>query len=55
MAVSEQIFQALIYGHSKLGQLESADQVIVAMKEAGLEVDSTTHGTKLLGKEKVIM
>ena len=49
MPISEQVFQSLVYGHAKLGQIESADNVIHTMKEAGLKVDIRTFGAKLVG------
>ena len=32
MPVSEQVFHSLIYGHSKLGNFESAERVMVRLK-----------------------
>ena len=37
MPVSEQVFHSLIFGHSKLGDFESADRVMVIMQDTGLE------------------
>ena len=47
--VSEQVFNSLIYGHSKMGDFESAERVMVIMKDTGLEIDCSTHAINLLG------
>ena len=47
--VSEQVFNSLIYGHSKMGDFESAERVMVIMKDTGLEIDYSTHAQYLLG------
>ncbi len=50
MPVSDQIFQALIFGYAKTGQLELADKVIETMiSSEEMEVTSQTVGAKLLG------
>ena len=49
MTVNEQVFHSLIYGHSKLGDTESADRVMTIMEESGLEIDFNAHTPKLIG------
>ena len=49
LPVSEQVFQALIYAHSKLGDFEYADKIMDIMTDLGLEVDHTTYIAKMKG------
>jgi len=49
MPVSEQVFHSLIFGHSKLGDFESADRVMVIMQDTGLEIDATAYAANLKG------
>ena len=49
MPVSEQVFHSLIFGHSKLGDFESADRVMVIMQDTGLEIDPSAYAANLKG------
>jgi pentatricopeptide repeat protein len=49
MPVSEQVFHSLIFGHSKLGDFESADRVMVIMQDTGLEIDPAAYAANLKG------
>merc|ERR1712129_35092 len=38
-----------IFGHSKLGDFESADRVMVIMQDTGLEIDPSAYAANLRG------
>ena len=51
MPVSEQVFHSLIFGHSKLGNFESAERVMMIMQDNALQIDPAAHSANLKGKE----
>ena len=49
MSVNEQVFHALIFAHSKLGEFEAADNIKDIMNDIGLGVDHSTYTAKMRG------
>ena len=49
LAINEQVFHSLIFGHAKLGDLEAADNILNVMQEVGLEADHSAHVAKFSG------
>lgn len=52
LPVNENVFNALILGHSRAGDMESAEGILGMMKTAGLEPSNETYTTLLCGYGK---
>ena len=48
MSVNEQVFHALIFAHSKLGEFEAADNIKDIMNDIGLGVGMISHKKSLI-------